>query len=176
MLPPSSSHNDGKATSFSVWVQVAVAKSLRGPLRILNSECRWAQEPRAIMQKDEILDGSQIPDHLCDLLWLCFPRLFQKSGKQLHTNQYPVPSLATMSFLNLLPTVYRSSSFDIFKFKAYLLSLLLWSLGKRFMFILALHIFGKSAKSACLLYTGNCGFPVRALDIKAAFYLPIEKR
>ena len=32
-----------------------------------------------------------------------------------------------------------------------------------FIFILALHIFGKPGNSACLLLIGNCGLPVLVL-------------
>lgn len=44
-----------------------------------------------------------------------------------------------------------------------------------FIFILALHIFGKPGNSACLLLIGNCGLPVLVLGIKSSFYLSVGK-
>ena len=44
-----------------------------------------------------------------------------------------------------------------------------------FIFILALHIFGKPGKPASLLLIGNCGLPVLVLGIKPSFYLAVGK-
>ena len=111
-----------------------------------------------------------------DLPCLCFTRFFEHLRKQLAVNQEPVPFHVTMSFFYFLSIVDKHCSLKKKKNSNLRLPiLLLWTLGTMFIFILALHIFGKPGKSACLLLIGNCGLPVLVLGIKPSFYLSVEK-